>query len=107
MNIQTLDQQQLKTSMKMIKVVTTKEVKIRPITDMITKKEHIQLKMDKFTTDIMTNKVIGSILVTNNMIKVSIKGIGMRIINGLIQVVQVVKIMITITREMIKNLTII
>ena len=92
--------------MKMIKEATTKEVKIRHITGMITKREHIPLKMDKYTTDIMTSKEIGSILVTNNMIKVSIKGIGMRIINGLIQVVQVVK-MIIITRAMIKNLTII
>jgi len=92
--------------MKTIKVATTKEVKIRLITGMITKREHIPLKMDKFTTDIMMNKEIGSILLTNNMIKVNIKGIGMKIINGLIQVVQVVK-MIIIIRGMIKNLTII
>ena len=76
-----------------------------PTMDTITIKEHIPLKMEQFIMDTMTNKVIGLIQVTKRMIKVSIKDIGMIIINGLTRVVKI-KIIIRIS-NMIKNLTII
>jgi hypothetical protein len=91
----------------MIKQVTMLEAMTKlPTTDTITKKEHTLPKMEQYTMDTMTNKEIGLILVTNNMIRVSIKDIGMKTINGL---TQVVKIMTKVTRikQMIKSLTII